>query len=290
MKMKNILFPLVFFGYCMTASAQSTVEKTDGDILLLLNKYFGSTISSSSIMSQASGGEAIKATRDFKIKGDTLFIFFHDPKDFLTGMPLNDTNMIPLKELDKISLVRGKGQDGSIGMALQFLPKNQGYVSSKKSNAYNSTIDEKQLAQINGGNVSQKLNGQATGVSVGGDNSPGGTPKVRIRGISSVFANGNPLYIVDDVPISNINTINPDDIASVEILKDASSTALYGVRGANGVVLIKTKKGGDDSKIPKEMVNQNLSYTLWIFGDMAKTIRKSNDDKKLIEIFNNRIN
>jgi hypothetical protein len=54
--------------------------------------------------------------------------------------------------------------------------------------------------------------------------------------------------------------------------------------------LIKTKKGGDDSKIPKEMVNQNLSYTLWIFGDMAKAIRKSNDDKKLIEFFNNRNN
>jgi TonB-dependent SusC/RagA subfamily outer membrane receptor len=288
--MKKIISAIVFFASCMMASAQSTGEKTDGDILGLLNKYFGSTISSSSIMSQASGGQAIKATRSFKIKSDTLFIFFHDPKDFLTSMPLNDTNMIPLKELDKISLVRGKGQDGSTGMALNFFPKKQATASSKKSNIYNSKIDDKQLAQINGGNVSQKLNGQATGISVGGDNSPGGTPKVRIRGISSVFANSNPLYIVDDVPISNINTINPDDIASVEILKDASSTALYGVRGANGVVLIKTKKGGDDAKIPKEMVNQDLSYTLWIFGDMAKAIRKSKDDKKLIENFNNRNN
>lgn len=290
MKLKKKFLTLLLCGYYMMASAQSTVEKLDGDILHLLNTYFGSTISSSSIMSQASGGEAIKATRIFKIEGDTLFIFFHDPKDFLTNMPLKDTNMIPLKEINKISLVRGKAQDGSTGVALEFSQKKQGNASIKKSNAYNSKIDEKQLAQINGGNVSQKLNGQAAGVAVGGDNSPGGTPKVRIRGIGSVFAGGNPLYIVDEVPISNINTINPDDIASVEILKDASSTALYGVRGANGVVLIKTKKGIDDTKIPKEIMSQNLSYTIWIFGDMAKAIKKSNDDKRLIEIFNSRNN
>lgn len=290
MKLKKIICTLVLCGYYMMASAQSAVEKLDGDILHLLNTYFSSTISSSSIMSQASGGEVIKATRNFSIKGDTLFIFFYDPKDFLTALPLKDTNMIPLREIDKISLLRGKAQDGSTGMALEFSKKKQGNTSIIKSNPYNSKIDEKQLAQINAGNVSQKLNGQAAGVVVGGDNSPGGTPKVRIRGISSIFSNNNPLYIVDDVPISNINTINPDDIASVEILKDASSTALYGVRGANGVVLIKTKKGIDDTKIPKEIMSQNLSYTMWIFGDMVKAIKKSNDDKKLIEIFNSRNN
>lgn len=181
MNFKKIISSIVFLGSCMIATAQNTGEKMDGDILGLLNKYFGSTISSSSIMSQASGGNEIKATRNFKIESDTLFIFFHDPKDFLTGMPLNDTNMIPLKELEKISLIRGKGQDGSIGMALQFFPKKQGSVSSKKSNVYNSKIDDKQLAQVNGGNVSQKLNGQAAGVSVGGDNSPGELQKFALE-------------------------------------------------------------------------------------------------------------
>jgi TonB-dependent SusC/RagA subfamily outer membrane receptor len=61
-----------------------------------------------------------------------------------------------------------------------------------------------------------------------------------------MFSGNNPLYIVDDVPMNNINLLNPEDIASIEILKDASATALYGIRGANGVVLIKTKKGGED--------------------------------------------
>jgi TonB-dependent SusC/RagA subfamily outer membrane receptor len=100
-----------------------------------------------------------------------------------------------------------------------------------------------------------------------------------------VNANSNPLYIVDDVPITNINTINPDDIASVEVLKDPSSTAMYGVRGANGVVLIKTKRGGEEEVIPSELQKQKeLSYVLWTFGDKATEIKKTKEGKKLIEL------
>src|SRR5439155_3945730 len=81
---------------------------------------------------------------------------------------------------------------------------------------------------------------------------PGGQTKIRIRGFSSINSSNNPLYVVDGVylPISNqtqnsnsIDYINPNDIQSVEVLKDASSTAIYGARGANGVVLITTKRG-----------------------------------------------
>ena len=108
---------------------------------------------------------------------------------------------------------------------------------------------------------------------------------MRIRGITSINSNSNPLYIVDDVPITNINTINPDDIASVEVLKDASATAMYGVRGANGVVIIKTKRGGDDEVIPEQLIKQKeLSYVLWTFGDKAIEIKKTKEGKKLIEL------
>ena len=148
----------------------------------------------------------------------------------------------------------------------------------------------KELSQISGANISQKMNGQIAGVNVGGDNSPGGIPKVRIRGISSLLSNNDPLYIVDDVPIKNINIINPDDIASVEILKEASATSFYGVRGANGVVLIKTKKDLESLSSYNQIIKEDLSYSIWVFGKLAKEIKKLNDDKKLIQILKNRTN
>lgn len=99
--------------------------------------------------------------------------------------------------------------------------------------------------------VTQVLQGTVPGVTVltsGGQ--PGSNPTIRIRGISSINANSGPLYVVDGVPFNgNLNTISPDQIESMNVLKDASSTALYGSRGANGVVLITTKRGKYNSKL-----------------------------------------
>jgi len=94
-------------------------------------------------------------------------------------------------------------------------------------------------------NVAQALIGESSGVSVTRtDGRPGSGATIRIRGFSSIEGNSAPLYVVDGVPFSgDINAINPNDIASTTILKDASATAIYGSRGANGVVLITTKRG-----------------------------------------------
>lgn len=95
--------------------------------------------------------------------------------------------------------------------------------------------------------VDQALQGHAAGVQVtSNDGSPGGNFSVLIRGTGSLASGGNtPLYIVDGYPLEagNINTINPSDIATIDVLKDASASAIYGVRAANGVVIITTKKG-----------------------------------------------
>ena len=92
--------------------------------------------------------------------------------------------------------------------------------------------------------VSQAIQGRAAGVQV---SQPSGKPgtglTVRVRGSTSVQAGNEPLYVVDGVPTNNIQNLNPNDIASLQILKDASSAAIYGSRGANGVVLITTKRG-----------------------------------------------
>ena len=94
-------------------------------------------------------------------------------------------------------------------------------------------------------NVAQALIGEVSGVSVTRTNGrPGSSATIRIRGFSSIQGNSAPLYVVDGVPFSgDINAINPNDIESTTILKDASATAIYGARGANGVVLLTTRKG-----------------------------------------------
>ncbi|WP_162633324.1 SusC/RagA family TonB-linked outer membrane protein [Echinicola strongylocentroti] len=111
-----------------------------------------------------------------------------------------------------------------------------GAVSSIKSTA----ISERPLS-----NFGQVLQGNVSGVAVNSSSgAPGSDVQVRIRGLGSINSSVDPLYVVDGLPYTgNLNSINAYDIASIEILKDASSTAIYGSRGANGVVLITTKKG-----------------------------------------------
>ncbi|MNF25737.1 TonB-dependent Receptor Plug Domain protein [compost metagenome] len=95
-------------------------------------------------------------------------------------------------------------------------------------------------------NASQAIQGKAAGVQVISSDLPGSTPSVVIRGLGTALGGRNPLYIVDGMPTENINNINTNDITSYEILKDASSLAIYGTRAANGVIIITTKKGKGD--------------------------------------------
>jgi TonB-linked SusC/RagA family outer membrane protein len=93
--------------------------------------------------------------------------------------------------------------------------------------------------------VTSALEGVIPGVqTTSGGGSPGSAPAIRIRGIGSINASSSPLYVVDGIPYDgNINAINQDDVASMSVLKDASASALYGARGANGVIMITTKRG-----------------------------------------------
>lgn len=95
-------------------------------------------------------------------------------------------------------------------------------------------------------NASQAIQGKAAGVQVISSDLPGSTPSVVIRGLGTALGGRTPLFIVDGMPTENINNINTNDITSYEILKDASSLAIYGTRAANGVVIITTKKGKGD--------------------------------------------
>ncbi|GAB3776906.1 TonB-dependent receptor [Spirosoma horti] len=121
-----------------------------------------------------------------------------------------------------------------------------GYGSVKKSDLTGAvaTIKGEELMDKPVPNVSQALQGKIAGVEVSvNSNAPGAAAKVRVRGLGSINSSLDPLYVVDGVIGVDGNAINPNDIASLEVLKDASSTAIYGARGANGVILISTKRG-----------------------------------------------
>ncbi len=108
-----------------------------------------------------------------------------------------------------------------------------------------SVVDSKELEKRQVSNVTQALTGITAGVQATSNNGqPGSSANIRIRGVGSLSASSAPLYVVDGIPYSeDISSINPQDIASITVLKDAASAALYGARGANGVILITTKKG-----------------------------------------------
>ncbi|MCG2462280.1 TonB-dependent receptor [Flavobacteriaceae bacterium F89] len=121
-----------------------------------------------------------------------------------------------------------------------------GYGSQKKSDL-TGAITSLASDELNKGgaisNVGQAIQGKAAGVVVTQNSkAPGGSTSIRIRGSNSISSTNEPLYVVDGFPTESGIDMNPDDIASMEILKDASATAIYGSRGANGVVLITTKR------------------------------------------------
>ncbi|HEV7380514.1 MAG TPA: TonB-dependent receptor plug domain-containing protein, partial [Dyadobacter sp.] len=120
-----------------------------------------------------------------------------------------------------------------------------GYSSQSKRDITGavSTVDAKELTKVNAPNVAQQLQGRVAGVTVTSNSTPGGEATVRIRGFGTIN-NNDPLYIIDGVPTKGgLNSINPNNIESMQVLKDASSASIYGSRAANGVIIITTKKG-----------------------------------------------
>ena len=125
-----------------------------------------------------------------------------------------------------------------------------GYGTQKKADVTGSvaSVPKSRLSELPVTNVLQAVEGSVAGVSVTNTSAvPGATPTVLIRGQNSITANSGPLIVVDGIPLSksggSVNDINPNDIASMEILKDASAVAIYGTNGSNGVILITTKRG-----------------------------------------------
>ncbi|WP_293299997.1 TonB-dependent receptor [Pedobacter sp. UBA4863] len=136
-----------------------------------------------------------------------------------------------------------------------------GTVKRKDVTTAISTVSTKDLDQRPIVNVAQAIQGRAAGVAVMQPNgTPGAEMAIRVRGTTSYNGSNDPLYVVDGVPVDNIRFLSPNDIASMQILKDASSAAIYGSRAANGVVLIATKAGSTGNA--KISLNTQLTYNV----------------------------
>ncbi|MCM1292183.1 MAG: TonB-dependent receptor [Bacteroides sp.] len=202
-------------------NATGTVYDSDGEPLVGVSVLVKGT--QTGTMTDANGRFSLRAN-----KGQTLifkYVGFDQQEAKVTGAPLEIT-MSGQQQLDEVVVV-GYGTVRKADLA--------GAVSVLDNRAFQAQPITQAV---------DALQGRVAGVNVVSDGVPGGSVRIRIRGSNSINKSNDPLYVVDGlVRESGLDGINPDDIASMQILKDASSTAIYGSRGANGVVIVTTKKG-----------------------------------------------
>jgi TonB-linked SusC/RagA family outer membrane protein len=149
----------------------------------------------------------------------------------------------------------------SEGVALDEIVVTGYSVQNKRqTTAAISTVSTEELAAVPSGNVEQQLQGRAPGVTVITNGQPGTTSIVRIRGFTS-FGGNTPLYVVDGVPIDNIEFLSPDDIEATSVLKDAASASIYGARAAAGVIVIQTKRGPNSPQPLQVSYNGLVGFT-----------------------------
>ena len=184
------------------------------------------------------------------------FIGFSEQEFVLNGQSTVNFSMIPLtSSLDEVVVT--------------------GYGTRKKSEVTGAvaSINQKDIRSRPVDNVLQAMQGKVAGVDITSNERPGQVGSIRIRGERSVNATNNPLFVVDNIPITTggIDYLNPNDIESIDILKDASATAIFGSRGANGVVIVTTKQG----KAGKVQVNFYNSATIETVKDWAPIMSAS---------------
>jgi TonB-linked SusC/RagA family outer membrane protein len=187
------------------------------------------------------------------IKGTTTGVMTDAKGAFKLVIPQNAILVVSMVGYNSQELSVGSGNTYNIKLSANVSALNEvvvvGYGTSRRKDLTGSvsSVTADQVAKVPVTALDQALQGRSSGVQVtNNDGAPGSGVTVLIRGVGSLGSN-DPLYVVDGYPITGgLNNINPNDIASMDILKDASATAIYGVRASNGVVIITTKKGRKD--------------------------------------------
>ncbi|WEK34241.1 MAG: TonB-dependent receptor [Candidatus Pseudobacter hemicellulosilyticus] len=169
------------------------------------------------------------------------FTILADPNETLTISYVGaKTLLVLVPDKEELLVINLEYNDNNLNQVIVV-----GYQAQKKADLTGavSVVKMNDIRNIPVGNPMKSLQGRVPGVYITSDGSPAGNATVRIRGIGTL-GNNNPLYVIDGVPTERgLNEINPDDIESMQVLKDASSATIYGARAANGVIVITTKKG-----------------------------------------------
>ncbi len=244
--------------------------------LFLLFLFMGSAVSWAQNLITVKGN--VKDTKGEPIIGASVLV-----KGTATGMITDLDGNFQLQADSKgvlvISFIGYKTQEVGVAPSIQLVLEEDtevldevvvvGYGTMKKSDLTGAVavVDDKILSSKPVENAFQALQGKVAGVDISVSQRPGELGSILIRGKRSINATNDPLYVVDGVPLSSggIEALNPRDIENINVLKDASSTAIYGSRGANGVVLITTKRG----KNGKLQLSYNGSLTIENIHDDA---------------------
>lgn len=191
------------------------------------------------------------------LKGTTKGVTGDDNGNFSISAPSNGTLLI--SAVDFIAQEVKINNSTSLSITMVSLDKNLdevvviGYGTARKKDVTGSTVSLKgeTLNEIKAPNIINQLQGRAAGVDiVTNGNTIGTGGQIRIRGNRSITGNNDPLIVVDGMVYGgSLNDLNPDNVASLDVLKDASATAIYGSRGANGVIIITTKRGGNQKAV-----------------------------------------
>ena len=195
------------------------------------------------------GGEAIQSIT-VTIKGTNIATQTAADGTFSIDVPKSNSTLIFSGVGFSTKEIRLSGQTeiGPVTLTISNSNLNEivitGYTFQRKKDITGavSVVNTDDLKAVPSGNATAQLQGRASGVTVLLNGTPGVPAKVRVRGLGS-FTNNNPLYVVDGVQTFDITGINPNDIESMQVLKDAASASIYGVRSSNGVIVITTKKG-----------------------------------------------
>lgn len=199
------------------------------------------------VVDNATGDGLIGAT--VLLKGTTTGVLTDNDGNFSIAAKAGDVLVVNYTSYTVQEITLGSDTNVEIRLSSDFSLDEvvvTGYSSQRKQDITGavSVIEVENMNQFQASSFAQKLEGQASGVNISTSGEPGEGTTVRIRGISS-FSNNDPLYIIDGVPVQdNYNTgFNPNDIESIQVLKDAASASIYGARANNGVIIITTKKG-----------------------------------------------
>ena len=191
-----------------------------------------------------------------KVKGSSTGVVTDLDGNFALDVPANATLIVTYVGYKEREIaVDGRAVLGTIELSSDALVLDQvvvvGYGTQKKADLTGSVsiVNADELKRVSNSNISTMLEGKVAGVQITSDGQPGADPAVRIRGIGS-FGSTAPLYVIDGVPMgTTIRDFSPNDIETIQVLKDASAGAIYGSRAANGVVIITTKNGKKDQPL-----------------------------------------